>query len=161
MYRILHFSGGVYKFELLAEHVEDVGGLLFQENRLQISRGASFLSEEIQVIFLVPTNELSSVKELTLEIKGEIEEVEVEEALKNNLINSLEIYNIMCKADDWIEEDVISERYPDNPEEYQDNPEEYRGNLEECLDLMISLELIEKRSIKGKSDYRILKEDDK
>jgi hypothetical protein len=154
MYKILRFSGGVYKFELLAEHVEDVGGLLFQENRLHISRGASFLSEEIQVIFLVPTNEVSSVKELTSEIKGEIEEVEVEDTLKNNLINSLEIYNIMCKADDWIKQDVISDEYHGNPEEYQEN-------LEECLDLMISLELIKKRTSKGKSDYRVLKENDK
>lgn len=168
MYKILHFSGGVYKFELLAEHVEDVGGLLFQENRLHISRGASFLSEEIQVIFLVPTNEVSSVKELTREIKGEIEEVEVEEALKNNLINSLEIYNIICKADDWIKNEVISgkylsnqEKYHSNQEEFLSNQEEYLVNLEECLDLMISLELIEKRASKGKSDYRVLKEDDK
>ena len=146
MYKILHFSGGVYKFDLLAEHVEDVGGLLFQENRLQISKGSYFLAEEVQVIFMVPPNEVSSVRELASEIKGEIEEVEIEEPLKSNLINSLDIYNILCKANDWVDQEVISE--------------ECHDNLEECLDLMLSLELIEKRASNGKSDYRILKEDD-
>ncbi|WP_321421591.1 methyl-coenzyme M reductase family protein [uncultured Methanobacterium sp.] len=152
MYKILHFSGGVYRFEQLAEHVEDIGGLLFQENHIHISRGTSFLSEEVQVIFLVPAKETTSVKELASEIKGEIEELEVEEPLKSNLINSMDIYNILCKTDDWTHQEVISE--------------EYHENLEECLDLMLSLELIEKRAINDEASneksnyYRILKEDE-
>lgn len=152
MYKILHFSGGVYKFEHLAEHVEDIGGLLFQENRIHISRGTSFLSEEVQVIFLVPANEVASVRELASELKGEIEELEVEEPLKSNLIDSMDIYNILCKTDDWIHQEAISE--------------EYHENLEECLDLMLSLELIEKRASKDKAGtdqsnyYRILKKDE-
>ncbi len=162
MYKILHFSGGVYKFDLLAEHVEDVGGLLFQENRLQISKGSYFLSEEVQVIFMVPPNEVSSVMELAREIKGEVEEVEIDEPLKRNLIHSLDIYNILCKADDWVDQNIISES-----EEYNtsatglaevgddNNSKDY---LKECLDLMLSLELIEKRGRKGKSEYRILKD---
>ncbi|EKQ52931.1 MAG: methyl coenzyme M reductase subunit C-related protein [Methanobacterium sp. Maddingley MBC34] len=158
MYKILHFSGGVYKFDLLSEHVEDVGGLLFQENRLQISRGASFLSEEVQVIFMVPPNEVSSVKELASELKGEIQVVELDEPLKSNLINSLAIYNILCRAEDWVNHDVISESDEYIPEygfvESGDNHN--LNNLEECLDLMLSLELIEKRENEGKTEYRIL-----
>lgn len=162
MYKILHFSGGVYKFDLLVEHVEDVGGLLFQENHLQISKGSYFLSEEVQVIFMVPTNEVSSVKEVASEIKGEIEEVEIEEPLKSNLINSLDIYNILCKAEDWVNQDLISESYEYNLAEdgfvEYGNDNHILDNREECLDLMLSLELIEKRENKGKSEYRILKD---
>jgi hypothetical protein len=153
MYKILHFSGGVYKFDLLAEHVEDVGGLLFQENHLHISRGTSFLSEEIQVIFIVPPNELFSVRDLASAIKGEVEEVDIEEPLKSNLITSLAIYNILCKTDDWLNQDIISESYEFNPiengfresgddNELHGDDDNLQDNLKECLDLMLSLELI-------------------
>ena len=77
MYRILHFSGGVHKFDLLAEHVDDVGGLLFQENHLHISRGNYFLSEEIQVILVVPPTEVSSVQGVPQEDEGRNSETEV------------------------------------------------------------------------------------
>ena len=130
MYKILHFSGGVYKFDLLKEHVEDVGGLLIQE-------------------------------------------MDLEESLKNNLINSLGIYNILCKAGDWINPDSIMEtnEYNLNNEstiEYNRSLDEFSGhdddnqvpsNLEKCLDIMLSLNLIEKRDNKGKSEYRILKDE--
>lgn len=173
MYKILHFSGGVYKFDLLAEHVEDVGGLLIQENHLQKSRGSYFLSEEIQVIFIVPPNEVSSIELLASEIKGEIQEMELEESLKNNLINSLGIYNILCKAGDWINPDSIMETdeydlHNETPFEYNLSLNEFSGpdddnqvhtNLEKCLDIMLSLKLIEKRDNKGKSEYRILKDE--
>lgn len=176
MYKILHFSGGVYKFDLLAEHVEDVGGLLFQENHLHISRGTSFLSEEIQVIFIVPRNEVSSVKNIASAIKGEVEEVDIEEPLKSNLITSMAIYNILCKTDDWLNQDIISEsdeynpiengfREPEEGNEFFGDDNELPGdnnnlqdNLKECFDLMLSLELIEKRENKGKSEYRILRD---
>ncbi|MBI5459812.1 methyl-coenzyme M reductase family protein [Methanobacterium sp.] len=170
MYKILHFSGGVYKFDLLAEHVEDVGGLLFQENRLQIRKGSYFLSEEVQVILMVPFNELSSIRELASEIKGEIEDVEIEEPLKSNLIHSLDIYNILCKADDWVDQNIISEIEEEeynttgtglaefDDDENEDDNDHVQDKLKECLDLMISLELIEKRGTKGKSEYRILKD---
>lgn len=177
MYKILHFSGGVYKFDLLAEHVEDVGGLLIQENRLHKSRGSYFLSEEIQVIFIVPPNEVSSIELMASEIKGEIQEMEMEEPLKNKLINVLCIYNILCKAGDWIKPDSISgspeinrskghmvnnshERGNDLVDEFSEYIEEIQPleNLEECLDLMLSLGLIEKRENEARVEYRILRD---
>jgi methyl coenzyme M reductase subunit C-like uncharacterized protein (methanogenesis marker protein 7) len=51
------FSGGVYKYELLVEHVDDVGGLIIQEDVLHISRGTSFLADGLRVILIVPSNE--------------------------------------------------------------------------------------------------------
>jgi len=175
MYKILHFSGGVYKFELLAEHVDDVGGLLIQENYLQKSRGSYFLSEEIQVIFIVPPNEVSSIELLASEIKGEIREVEIEETLKSNLINSMNVYNILCKAGDWIttdsiresevyslEIDYLSERDKShlNKNSGSGKANQQPNSIEDCLDLMLSLKLIEKReNDDDKVEFRILKDD--
>ena len=163
MYKILHFSGGVYKFDLLAEHVEDVGGLLFQENHLHISKGSYFLSEEVQIIFIVPSNEVASVRDLASEIKGEIKEVDIEEPLKIKLINSMDIYNILCKADDWVNLDIILESAEydaiENGFIESGNDNHIQNNLKECLDLMLSLELIEKRETDGTLEYCILKSD--
>jgi len=170
MYKILHFSGGVYKFDLLKEHVEDVGGLLIQERYFHKSRGSYFLSEEIQVIFIVPPNEVSSIELLAKEIKGEICEVEMEEPLKSDLISSLNIYNILCKAGGWITPDFIrmSKLYhSDNTyTPIRDNPyingnsgpiddNQHPDNLEQCLNLMLSLKVIEKKKKNDKIEYRI------
>lgn len=185
MYKILHFSGGVYKFDLLAEHVDDVGGLLIQESYLQKSRGSYFLSEEIQVIFIVPHNEVSSIELLASEIKGEIQEMEIEEHLKSNLINSMNIYNIICKAGDWITTDSIKESkvreskvreseeynleidYRSEMEKSDLNKNSSSGidnqqdsSIEDCLYLMLSLKLIEKReNDEDAVEFRILKDD--
>ena len=185
MYKILHFSGGVYKFDLLAEHVDDVGGLLIQESYLQKSRGSYFLSEEIQVIFIVPHNEVSSIELLASEIKGEIQEMEMEEPLKSNLINSMNIYNIICKAGDWITTDSIKESkvreskvreseeynleidYRSEMEKSDLNKNSSSGidnqqdsSIEDCLNLMLSLKLIEKReNDEDAVEFRILKDD--
>lgn len=185
MYKILHFSGGVYKFDLLAEHVDDVGGLLIQESYLQKSRGSYFLSEEIQVIFIVPHNEVSSIELLASEIKGEIQEMEMEEPLKSNLINSMNIYNIICKAGDWITTDSIKESkvreskvreskeynleidYRSEMEKSDLNKNSSSGidnqqgsSIEDCLNLMLSLKLIEKREKDEDAvEFRILKDD--
>jgi hypothetical protein len=185
MYKILHFSGGVYKFDLLAEHVDDVGGLLIQESYLQKSRGSYFLSEEIQVIFIVPHNEVSSIELLASEIKGEIQEMEIEEHLKSNLINSMNIYNIICKAGDWITTDSIKESkvreskvreseeynleidYRSEMEKSDLNKNSSSGidnqqdsSIEDCLNLMLSLKLIEKKENDDDAvEFRILKDD--
>jgi hypothetical protein len=163
MYEIVLFSGGVYKFDLLVEHVEDVGGLLVQENRLQISRGTSFLSEEIRVMIIAPTNEISGIKSIAKDIKGEIEEIEIEKPLKDNLISALELYGVMCKTRDWLDMSTIQElskfHYEKELVELKDNQDHYNA-FEECLELMISLELIEKRESERELEYRVLKKVD-
>jgi hypothetical protein len=165
MYEILLFSGGLYKFELLTEHVEDIGGLIIQEDRLHISRGSSFLTEEIRVMLIVPPNEVSSIKSLADDIKGEIEELELEETLKNNIIYSFKIHDIICKNNDWLNKESIIKFMEYNEEnelmgidDDKDMKTDILKNLEECLDLMISLELIEKRENEDELEYRIAKD---
>lgn len=168
MYKILHFSGGVYKFDLLAEHVEDIGGLIIPEKFILKSRGSYFLSEEIQVIFIVPPSEVSNIELWAKEIKGEIREVDLEEPLKSNLITLLNIYDILCKARDWVTTDILkshsgfndniskSKRYNTNLNSFsRPSGKHLPYNLEKCLDLMLSLKLIEKREKQGKVEHRV------
>lgn len=162
MYDILLFSGGLYKFELLAEHVDDIGGLIIQEDRLHISRGSSFLTEEIRVMLIIPTNEVSNIKSLADEIKGEVGELKLEEPLKTNILNSFKIHDIICKNNDWVNKESLIELIEFNEESglieiYNDAEIEtdILRNLDECLDLMLSLELIEKRKNEAGFEYRI------
>ena len=159
MYRILHFSGGVHKFDLLAEHVDDVGGLLFQENHLHISRGNYFLSEEIQVILMVPPNEVSSIQGLAREIKGEIQEIEVDGPLKRNLHHLMDVHNVLCKNGGWMTLENILKSSESCQEDMLESETDVvifdeLEELQECIELMLSLELVEKREIKGKQEYR-------
>ncbi len=163
MYKLLLFSGGVYKFELLVEYIEDIGGLVVQEDRIHISRGSSFLSEEIRVMLIVPNNEKSHVKSFADEIKGNIEELIIEESLKNKLIASLKIYNILCKADNWLNQNEIidlMENWIDGEciqIDFIDNDSE--DNWDDCLELMISLKLIKKRENNGVFEYGLILND--
>ncbi len=164
MYEILLFSGGLYKFELLVEHVDDIGGLIIQEDRLHISRGSSFITEEIRVMLIIPPNEVSSVKSLADDIKGEIEELKLEESLKNNIINSFKIHDIICKHNDWLNKESLIkliEFYEENGLMELDTDVLMESgrlkNLDECLDLMLSLELIEKHGPEDNVEYRIVK----
>lgn len=157
MYKILLFSGGVYKFELLVEYIEDIGGLVVQEDRLHITRGNYFLSEEIRVMLIVPHTELSNVSSFANGIKGSVEELIIEKPLENKLINSLELYNILCKADDWIDQDALSniiEHYIRDGYIKIETPTNFpEFNLDNCLEFMLSLKLIKKRENDGIIEY--------
>ncbi len=116
MYKILLFSGGLYKYDLLVEHVDDVGGLIIQKDSLQISRNTSFLREEIKVLLIIPSNEISSVRSLAKEIKGEIEELELEEPIREKLLKSLKIYDILSKSNSWLNKESIENRIDEEEE---------------------------------------------
>ncbi|NYB52581.1 MAG: methyl CoM reductase subunit C [Methanobacteriaceae archaeon] len=161
MYNILLFSGGVYKFELLAEYIEDVGGLLVQEDRLHISRGSYFLSEEMRVILIVPQSEISSVKSFAYDIKGNIEELKLEKNLESKLKNSLIIYNILSKKENWmgiteildqIQKDTQGNYYNELESDIKDS----EHDLEKCLELMLSLKLIKKRKHNEIDEYHLV-----
>ncbi|MGB9937157.1 MAG: methyl-coenzyme M reductase family protein [Methanobacterium sp.] len=107
MYRVLHFRGGVYKFDELAEFVEDVGGLVLSEDHFEIIRGDSYLSTEIHVLLMVPENELKPLKSIISEIKGMYEHLNPTEEQRVNLLLYLSIYDVLDK-NKWIKkEDVI------------------------------------------------------
>lgn len=162
MHKILLFSGGVYKYELLTEHVDDVGGLIVREDNLHISRGTSFLSDELRVMLIVPSNEVSSVKSIVKDIKGEIEELKLEKNVHENLINILKIYDVLCKTNSWLDTNSIKKMmetlHPNGFIEIDDYVEynnKTMQKLEECLDLMLSLKIVNKQKNNAKYEYCI------
>ena len=165
MYKILLFSGGVYKYDLLVEHVDDVGGLIIQEDSLQISRDTSFLGEEIRVILIIPSNEVSSVEPLVEDIKGEIEELKLEKTIHENLINSLKIYDILCKSNSGLNMESIEKLMEEHEEKgFIINEDTIKNdastpNLKECLELMLSLEILDRRQKDDEFEYYVINDD--
>ena len=62
MYEIILFSGGVYKYDELTEAVEDLGGLILRKDNFHISRGESYLSEEIEVMLIIPEEDKPTIE---------------------------------------------------------------------------------------------------
>ncbi|BDZ71282.1 methyl-coenzyme M reductase family protein [Methanobacterium petrolearium] len=166
MYKILLFSGGVYKYELLVEHVDDVGGLIIQEDVLRISRGTSFLADELRVILIVPSNEISSINSVASDIKGHVEELKLEKPVHENLVDILQIYDILCKTNSWLNIDSVMKLmisddengFIETNEDSGKNDTETIQKLEECLDLMLSLKIVDKRTENSESEYCISKD---
>lgn len=158
MYKTLLFNGGVYKFEDLVEYIEDIGGLVVKEDRLHITRGSYFISEEIRVMLIVPTSEFSGVKSVVDDIKGNVEELVLEEELYIKLINALKIYNVLCKSDKCLTKPDILHLINSKDIDYIkiSNETSIPGKkLDDTLELMISLELIDKNENAGIIEYCI------
>lgn len=157
MYHILLFSGGVYKFDQLVEYLEDVGGLLIREDRLEISRGTSFLSEEVRVLIIAPSEEIKSLKSLSKDIKGELEELEIKESQKEEFFSYLAIYSLLCRSESWLSKEMIEEMMKCSCPE---NACVEAGictldNLDRKLDKMCQLEILKMRKINGKAEYGV------
>jgi Methyl-coenzyme M reductase operon protein C len=158
MYQVLLFSGGIYKFDLLQEYLEDVGGILIREDRLQITRGSSFLSEEVRVMLIVPLKEVEPVKSLANEIKGELELLEIDQKLENELRSIVSIYNILSKANNWISIEEIKEmiKCPCQGNVCREEEQCSFDEIEEILEKMCSLNMLKMRETLGIQEYHIL-----
>lgn len=161
MYRVLLFSGGIYKFDQLQEYLEDVGGILIREDRLQITRGSSFLSEEVRVMLIVPIKEVEPIKSLANEIKGEIEVLKIEQNLKNEYISIISIYNILSQANNWrnIEEIIELMECPCQSNICRENEQCTFNEIKNTLEKMMSLKILEMREQLGKQEFRIPQEE--
>lgn len=102
MYEIYLFSGGVYKFDELKETVEDIGGLVLRKDHFHISRGASYLAEEIQVMLVLPEQDRKIIKSFSQEIKGSLDQLEMEDLKRINILTYLSIYDALNRAGSWI-----------------------------------------------------------
>jgi hypothetical protein len=158
MYQVLMFSGGLYKFDQLQEYLEDVGGILIREDRLQITRGSSFLNETVRVMLIVPLKEIEPVKSLANEIKGEIEILKIDKNLENGFISIISIYNILSQTNNWITIEEIKElmECPCQSNICRENEQCTFNEIEDTLEKMCSLKILEIREQHGKQEYHIL-----
>ncbi len=109
MYQILLYNGGVYRFNEIVEHVEDMGGIILKKDKFHISRGSYFISEEIHVIIISPEQAVSEIETISKDVKGQLERLNVEDHEKKTLISILPIYNILSKTGKWTSIDAIEE----------------------------------------------------
>ncbi|MDD1764322.1 MAG: hypothetical protein LUQ70_06365 [Methanobacteriaceae archaeon] len=169
MYRIIRFTGGVYKFDELAEYLEDAGGMLVQEDRLHIIRGSSFITQELRVIMIVPGDEVEQVKSLAQDIKGQIDEdVNLDTQEELEMLHYFYLYQALSQAGEWVNlscikdlteilyhaEDPLPDLVYLNYFNESALPEDFRKSL----DTMCSLQLLEVREEKGKPKYRVKRE---
>ena len=92
MYEIFLFHGGVYRFDELKEAVEDMGGMVLKENLFHISRGTSYLADEVQVMLIIPLDDAKIIKTLSNEIKGHLEKFDTEDLKKKDIYMILKGY---------------------------------------------------------------------
>lgn len=107
MYDIFLFSGGVYRFNELKETVEDIGGLVLKEDHFHISRGDSFLAEEVHVMLIVPLQDEKIIQSLSDDIKGHLEKLEVEDLKLKDILSYITIYDALIRSHSWSTLDEI------------------------------------------------------
>lgn len=107
MYNIFHFSGGVYRFDELKEVVEDLGGFVLAKDHFFISRGSSFLAEEIQVIIIVPEEDEKIVESLSDELKGRLDKLEMEDLKRIDLLTYISVSDVLNRSKKWLTSDDI------------------------------------------------------
>ncbi|WP_414468935.1 methyl-coenzyme M reductase family protein [Methanobacterium sp. ACI-7] len=101
MYRVLHFRGGMYRFDEVSEFVDDVGGLILSRDHFEITRGESYLSTEVHVLLMVPECDLKPLKLLITEIKGMFEDIDLKDRQKANLLLYLSVLDALNRNNSW------------------------------------------------------------
>ncbi len=163
MFEIMHFRGGIYKFDELVEFVEDTGGMVLKKDFFEISRGDSYLSKEVHVLLVVPEEELNSIKLLISEIKGMVDEIETTDDQYNLFLSYLSIYDALNRIGGWADRDVLKDTIncPCHSElciHLQEEKCQLDEILEEILAELRLIDVIEHREHDGISQFRLKKE---
>lgn len=157
MYKILGYSSGVYRFNEMVEFVEDNGGIVLTKDEFHISRGAYFISQEVHVILVIPSEVLNDVKIFAKELKGDIEHLEVDTEQKIKVLSIIPVYNLLSHQSSWLDikkiEDIMD--CPCITEVCKEFEETCLVDLEKTLDAMKRMEIIETRDSSGVMEYRI------
>jgi Methyl-coenzyme M reductase operon protein C len=157
VYKILGYSSGVYRFNEMVEFVEDIGGIVLTRDEFHISRGAYFISQEVHVILVIPSEALNDLKIFAKELQGDIEDLEVDKEQKIKVLSIIPVYNLLCHQSSWMDIKKI--------EDTMDCPcitevcKEFEGtclvDLEKTLDAMKRMEIIETKDSSGVIEYRL------
>lgn len=166
MYEIFFFSGGVYRFDEFKEAVEDVGGMVLKKNLFHKSRGTSFLSHEVQVMIIIPSEEEKVIKSLADEIKGNLEKLDQEDIKNKDIISYLAICDALVKSGRWMTLDELKEEVecpcpgqlcnePGQEEHNPDLEECIQEHLDEAVQKFCNKEILISRKQNGKKEYSI------
>lgn len=109
MYEIFFYSGGIYRFNELKEAVEDIGGLILKKNVFHISRGSSFLAQEVEIMLIMPEEEENAIRSFARELKGDLEKLDVEALKKNEVFTYIVICDVLTRSGKWMNRDELEE----------------------------------------------------
>ncbi len=159
MYEIILFSGGVYKYDELTEAVEDLGGLILRKDNFHISRGESYLSEEIEVMLIIPEEDKPTIESISKDIKGTIDKLNLEQSERNNILTYLSIYNVLSQTNSWMTikeiEDLIQCICPAQLCHECENISCVIDELDESINKLCSQKLIESRKNNNKIEFHL------
>lgn len=160
MYQILHFRGGVYKFDELVEFVEDTGGMVLKKDSFERIRGVYFLSTEVDVLLIIPEDEVAKTEALVNEIQGIVDDIEPTDDQYNLFLSYLSMYDALTKIGGWADKKNLKEaiRCPCYSElcTYLEESEcQLDEILDEILTQMCLTEIVEHKESDGKSRFRL------
>lgn len=160
MYRILGYSGGIYRFEEVLESVEDLGGIVLKRDELNISRGSYFISQEVHVIIVTPEEGLDELKNIATELKGDIEELNIDDEIRIAVVSILPVYNLLSRTGTWVDVNYLEDTIECpciNGICKEFNDISCHENLEKTLGDMCRMEIAEKRTVSHVNEYRLKK----
>lgn len=143
MYTIMVFSGGPHNFHEFQEFVEDAGGIILRRDVFTVSRGQYFLRNELRVLCIIPRDEEEATVETARRVKGEVERADIDRDTEKRILSCLSIHDALCVKGDWTA-----------PPEIMSDSDLDGDNLD-VLETMVEMELLEKRVIDGKIEYRV------
>lgn len=159
MYRVLHFRGGMYRFDEVSEFVDDVGGLILSRDHFEITRGESYLSTEVHVLLMVPEHDLKPLKLLITEIKGMFEDIDLKDRQKANLLLYLLVLDALNRNNSWTDKkhllDII--KCPCFVMLCKGNECTLNEKIDEIIEEMNRNGIIESKTEHGKILYRLRK----
>lgn len=161
MYKILVYSGGVYRFDEVIECVEDIGGIVLKKDEFNISRGSYFISQEVHVIIVTPDEGLDELKQIATDLKGDIEELNIDDEIRISVVSILPVYNLLSKAKNWVDINYLEDAIECpciNGVCKEFNDISCHENLKKTLDDMCRMEIAEKRTLSNVIEYRIKEE---
>jgi hypothetical protein len=157
VYMVLGYSSGVYRFSEMVEFVEDAGGIVLNRDEFHISRGSYFISQEVHVILVIPPEVLKDLKLFAKELKGDIEDLEVDKEQKINVMSIVPVYNLLSREDSWLDIETMrnSMACPCITEVCMEFEENCLEDLEKTLDAMKRMEIIEAKDSSGILEYKL------
>jgi hypothetical protein len=163
MYEIFLFSGGVYRFDELEEAVEDLGGLVLKKDHFLISRGSSFLGEEIQVLLIVPEQDEKIIESLSDGLKGRLDELELEEPKKIDLLTYISVCDALIRSGSWLTaaeiETLIECPCPAQLCELRGIEACVFDELDETLNKLCAQNILKSREKNDRIEYRLQNDD--
>lgn len=159
MYQIIIYSGGIYKFNEFKELIDDLGGLVLKRDKLHLSRGEYFLSEEVQALTIIPEEEVFNAGIIAKSIKGTLNIPDIDKENKIKILVCLDLHNLLSRSTGGISKAEIENnmKCPCSSQICLEDPDDCILNyLDEMLEAMIQMEMIESHEIEQGVIYKII-----